>query len=234
MRRSRILLMLGLGAAAAACSDPAAPGRQILPSDGALHGAQPHLATPVVLNTFLNPVTDPTTGLAYEGGGWLQLTFGWQAPPEPDDAFVPPGPCRSSLLPAVQDGFTLLDVCALIDNPGGARLVGGALVPVGDAVGALIQIGSPGLFPPGPCRSYVVRGALSIGDELAVALSSNPADLAALFEFQEVNEMPGGELRGTFGPSSGGPGDPGAISGFQEVNELDPGCVIDVTTTPRL
>ena len=232
MRATRLLLVLGLGAAA--CADPAAPARRIAPPDGALRGAEPHLATPVVLNSFLNAVVDPTTGLAYQGSGRLRLTLGWQAPPEPERFLVPPGPCRSSLLPAVQDGATLLGVCALIDNPGGARLVGGALVPTGDAVGAIISIGNPGLYPPGPCRSYVVRGALVVGGDVVAALWSNRGSLAALFEFQEVDQRPGGALRGVFGPSTGGPADHGAISGFQEVNEVDPGCVVDVTLPPRL
>lgn len=228
MRATRLLLVLGLGAAA--CSDPAAPAGRIVPSDNPARGAEPHLATPVVLHSFLNAVVDPTTGVAYQGSGRLRLTLGHL---EPGRSFVPPGPCRSTLLPAVQDGLTLLGVCALIDNPGGARLVGGALVATGDAVRAIVPIGTPSLYPPGPCRSYIVRGALLVGDDVVAALWSNPGSLAALFEFQEVNEMPGGALRGTFGPS-GGPADPGAISGFQEVNNFDPDCVIDVTPTPRL
>lgn len=230
MRATRLLLVLGLGAAA--CSDPAAPARRIVPSDEPARGAEPHLATPVVLHSFLNPVVDPTTGLAYESSGRLRLTLGWAGPMELG-RFYPPGPCRSTLLPAVQDGITPLGVCALIDNPGGARLVGGSLVSTGDAVRAIVPIGGPGLYPPGPCRSYVVRGALLIGNDVAAAIWSNPGSLAALFEFQEVNETPGGALRGTFGPS-GGPADPGAISGFQEVDNFDPDCVVDVTLPPRL
>jgi hypothetical protein len=233
MGLTRLLLALGLGATATACSDAAAPVQRIAAPDGPSLGAEPHLATPVVLNSFLNAVVDPATGVAYDGGGRLRLTLARQRSAELGASFVPPGPCRSSLLPAVQDGFTLLGVCALIDNPGGARLVGGALVSTGDAVRTIVPIGSPGLFPPGPCRSYVVRGALLIGRDVAAALWRNREGLAALFEFQEVNETPGGALRATFGPSSGGPDDPGAISGFQEVNEVDPGCVIDVTLPPR-
>ena len=235
MRMTSLVLVLGLGAAAAACSDTAAPARQISPSDGARRGAEPHLATPVVLNGFLNPVVDPTTGLAYDGSGRLRLTLGWQAPPEPERTHVPPGPCRngSSLLPAVQDGFTLVGVCAVIDNPGGARLVGGVLGSTGDAVGALVPIGGPGAYPPGPCRTYAVRGMLLVSDDVAAALWSDPGSLAALFAFQEVDSRPAGTLRATFGPSSGGPADRGAISGFQEVNEVDPDCVVDVTLPPR-
>jgi hypothetical protein len=45
-------------------------------------------------------------------------------------------------------------------------------------------------------------------------LPSRPGDFAALFEFQEMNERPGGEIGGVFGPPADGGGDPRAIAGF--------------------
>lgn len=237
MRRSPGLIIAGIAVLAAACAEHGASDRLLAPSRDALHGAQPHLTTPVLLTTFLQPVLDPETQTTYQASGGLQLAVAWLTPTAVERWLFPPGPCRSSsLLPAVQDGMVEIDLCAVIDNAGGAALVGGGLALNSDPNqrgGILVPFGVPALFPPGPCRTYVVRGALAVDDALATALSDRPGDIAALFEFQEVNELPGGEIRGVFGPPSGGPGDPGTVSGFQEVNEVDPGCVIDVTLAAR-
>jgi hypothetical protein len=237
MRRSPGFFAIGVAVLAAGCAEGASPDRLIAPSEKAQHGAQPHLVTPVVFDTFLRPVRDPETGIAYEGGGMLRLTFGWDVPTAVEQQIVPPGPCRTtSLLPAVQEGAVQVHVCAFIANPGGGVLVGGGLALNNDPNqrgGIIVPFGTPNLYPPGPCRSYVVEGALAVDANLPAALSDHPGDIAALFEFQEVNERPGGEIRGTFGPPSSGPGDPGAIAGFQEVTEVDPSCVIDVTMATR-
>jgi hypothetical protein len=129
--------------------------------------------------------------------------------------------------------MSLLGVCAKIDNPGGARLFAGALVDPGDRTPPALSLGDARIWPPGPCRSYVVGGTLVIPTEMAQAIASGRGDLAAIFGFQEVNEMPGGEMRGVFGPAPGGPGDPGSVRGIIIDNSRD-GCFVDVTSTPRV
>jgi len=232
MRRSSMLLSAGAALLLTGCANGTATDRLLAPPGRARLGAEPHLS-PVFFRTTLRPVTDPHTQVAYEGGGTLRLTFGWTPPPDPDRLILPPGPCHStSLLPAVQDGFVQVNVCAVIDNPGGGALAGGGLVSNNDPnqrSELIVPFGTRNLFPPDPCRTYVVLGAVAMNRDVAAAFSSHPGDFAALFEFQEVNERPGGEIRGVFGPSSGGPGNPGMSAVIHGPSGSDPACVIDVT-----
>ena len=233
MRRSSGMLAAGAMLLATGCANSAAVDRLLAPPEQARRGAEPHLVSPVMFRAVLYPVTDPQTQVAYAGGGTLRLTFGWAPPPDGDRLIVPPGPCRStSLLPAVQDGFVQVNVCAFIDNPGGGALTGGGLALNNDPNqrgGIIVPFGTRNLFPPDPCRSYEVHGAVAMERSIAVALSNRPGDFAALFEFQEVNERPGGEIRGVFGPPSAGGGDPGASSALHGPVGGDPACVVDVT-----
>jgi hypothetical protein len=231
MRRSSTLSLTGAALVLAGCAS-SATDRLLAPPEQARRGAEPHLASPVFFRAPLRPVVDPQTQLAYDGGGSVRLILGWSPPPHPERLIVPPGPCRStSLLPAVQDGFVQVNVCALIDNPGGAALSGGGLASNNDPNqrGMLVAFGTRNLYPPGPCRTYVVVGAVAMDRDIAIALANRPGDFAALFEFQEVNERSGGEIRGDFGPPSGGPGEGSATGGLQGPGGGDPACVIDVT-----
>jgi hypothetical protein len=215
------------------CADSSAVDPLLAPPEQPRLGAEPHLAGPIMFKALLLPVTDPLTHDAYSGGGTLRLTFGRAAPPDHGRRIYPPGPCRStSLLPAVQDEFVQVNVCAFIENPGGGALSGGGLVLNNDPNqrgGFVLTFGTPNLYPPGPCRSYVVLGAVATERGLATALSNRPGDFAALFEFQEVDNRPGGEIRGVFGPPSRGGVNPGSMGGVHDPDGGDPACVIDVT-----
>lgn len=227
MSKSRTMAPIALAIVLAACAEPVAPARQMEPSSAPRLGAQPHLSAPTVLNTFLLPVTDPTTGNRYLAAGRIQLRIG-----APGTSAFPPGPCRIDAGLGSPPSPDFVSVCASIENPGGKRLAGG-IFGLASGGRAWLAIGNPGEYPPGPCRSYLVRGTLAISHDLAVAVSSRPGDYAALFQFQEVDPRPAGEIRGVFGPPTGGPGDFGSIFGFQEVDPRTPDCVVNVTSSLR-
>ncbi|MEO7368015.1 MAG: hypothetical protein ABIZ36_08660 [Gemmatimonadaceae bacterium] len=99
-------------------------------------------------------------------------------------------------LPAVQQGQTLVSVCAFIENGGGSALLGLTLTSSRGTSPTTLGIGS---FPPGPCRTYLVRGAFALDDAAARSIANHPGDLVAIFGFQDVDDRTANEMRGTLG-----------------------------------
>jgi len=112
---------------------------------------------------------------------------------------LPPGPCDALRGTA---HASAVGICANIHNPGGETFTGGTLTVMGQTFPF-----ATGLFPPGPCRTYVLHGAAGVPAGLVTQLTLHAAGASLVFTSVE---HPAGAIGGS-GGGSGGASPAGAV-----------------------